>query len=69
MKEEKESQAQKNKGANRKKNGKIDSKSIVCYKCHKYGHMATNFPQNKCAASHFIEGIEEETNVDVNNFE
>ena len=31
--------------------------------------MATNCPQNKSVASHFIEGIEEETNVEVNNLE
>ena len=59
VKEEKEPQAQKNGGANGKKNGNIDSKLVVCYKCHKYGHMATNCPQNKSTTSHFIEGIEE----------
>ena len=31
--------------------------------------MATSYPQNKFAASHFIKGIEEETNVEVNNLE
>ena len=31
--------------------------------------MATNCPQNKSATSHFIEGIEEEINVEVNNLE
>ena len=31
--------------------------------------MAIDCPQNKSTASHFIEGIEEEINVEVNNLE